>query len=72
MQVLVGGASQHYRADISNFFGFDLGRWFPYNLARTWHVQLSILWVATSFLAAGIFLVPMIAGREPRGQYLLA
>ena len=45
---------------------------FPYNLTRTWHVQLSILWVATAFLAAGIFLAPMIAGREPRGQHWLA
>jgi nitric oxide reductase subunit B len=33
---------------------------------------LSILWVATAFLAAGIFLAPMIAGREPRGQHWLA
>ncbi len=72
VQVLVGAASQHYRADISNFFGFDLGRWLPYNLARTWHVQLSLLWVSTSYLAAGIFLVPMIAGREPQRQHVLA
>jgi nitric oxide reductase subunit B len=35
-------------------------------------VQLSIFWTATSFLAAGIFLAPMIAGREPRGQKWLA
>ena len=72
VQTLVGAASQHYRADLSGFFGLDLARWFPYNLTRTWHVQLSILWVATAFLAAGIFLAPMIAGREPRGQHWLA
>ena len=72
VQVLVGAASQHYRADVSNFFGFDLARWLPYNLVRTWHVQLSILWVAVSFLAAGIFLVPMIAGPDPRHQHVLA
>lgn len=46
----------------------DLARGFPYNITRTWHLQLAILWVATAFLAAGIFLTPMIAGREPRGQ----
>jgi len=72
VQVLVGAASQHYRADVSNFFGFDLSRWLPYNLVRTWHVQLSILWVAVSFLAAGIFLVPMIAGPDPKHQHVLA
>ena len=71
VQTLCGGASEHYRADIQSFFGFDLGRILPYNIVRTWHVQLAIFWVATSYLAAGIFLVPMISGREPRGQKLL-
>ena len=72
VQTLVGGASQHYRAEISNFFGVDLAQLIPYNIARTWHLQLAIFWVATAFLAAGIFLLPMITGREPRHQHLLA
>ncbi|PSH03426.1 MAG: nitric-oxide reductase large subunit [Acidobacteria bacterium] len=72
LQTLVGGASQHYRADLSNFFGIDLARFLPFNIARTWHVQLAIFWVSVSYLAAGIFLVPMVTGREPRGQNLLA
>jgi nitric oxide reductase subunit B len=72
LQALLGGATQHYRADISNFFGLDLARLLPFNIARTWHLQLAIFWVATSYLAAGIFLVPMIAGVEPRGQNWLA
>ncbi len=72
IQTLVGGASQHYRADLGSFFGIDLGRLFPYNIARTWHLQLAIFWVATSYLAAGIFLVPMITGYEPRGQHILS
>ena len=41
-------------------------------MARTWHLQLAIFWVSTSFLAAGIFLTPMIVGREPRRQNWLA
>ena len=72
VQTLVGAASEHYRADVASFFGFDLARFLPFNVVRTWHVQLSIFWTATSFLAAGIFLAPMIAGREPRGQKWLA
>jgi nitric oxide reductase subunit B len=72
IQTLVGAASEHYRADLAGFFGIDLAQVLPYNLMRTWHVQLAIFWVATSFLAAGIFLAPMIAGREPRGQHFLA
>jgi nitric oxide reductase subunit B len=72
IQTLVGAASQHYRAELGSFFGFDLAAIFPYNLMRTWHVQLAIFWVATSFVAAGIFLAPMIARREPKGQGALA
>jgi nitric oxide reductase subunit B len=72
IQTLVGGASQHYRADLSNFFGIDLARLVPFNLARTWHLQLAIFWVATSYLAAGIFLAPMLSGREPKIQKWLA
>ncbi|HVQ96294.1 MAG TPA: cbb3-type cytochrome c oxidase subunit I [Mycobacteriales bacterium] len=73
VQALVGAAAEHYRADLGSFFGIPLDRWLPYNLVRTWHVQLALFWVSTSFLAAGIFLVPMITRRrEPRGQGGLA
>jgi len=72
LQALLGGATQHYRAEIADFFGFDLARVLPFNIARTWHLQLAIFWVSTSFLAAGIFLAPMITGREPRGQNWLS
>jgi nitric oxide reductase subunit B len=72
LQALLGGATEHYRAELSNFFGIDLARILPFNIARTWHLQLAIFWVATAFLAAGIFLTPMIAGREPKGQGWLA
>ena len=71
VQSLLGAAIEHYRADLGSFFGLDLARILPFNLARTWHVQLSLLWTATSFLAAGIFLAPIISGREPRRQHWL-
>ena len=71
VQTLLGGATAHYHAETGGFFGFDLARVLPYNLARTWHLQLALFWVVASFLAAGIFLAPVIAGSEPRGQRLL-
>ncbi|GHG52085.1 nitric oxide reductase [Sinomonas cellulolyticus] len=70
-QGLLGGAIEHYRADLSSFFGMDLAQLLPFNLARTWHVQLSIFWTAASFLAAGIFLAPYISGREAKKQHVL-
>ncbi|WP_433231190.1 nitric-oxide reductase large subunit [Actinomadura formosensis] len=72
-QTFAGAASEHYRADLGSFFGIPLDRWLPFNVVRTWHVQLSLFWVSTSFLAAGIFLVPMITKRrDPKGQGALA
>ena len=72
LQNLLGGATAHYHAEDGGFFGIDLPEWLPYNLTRTWHLQLAIFFVATAYLAAGIFLAPLIAGREPRGQGLLS
>ncbi|UXY31546.1 nitric-oxide reductase large subunit [Streptomyces sp. HUAS TT20] len=73
VQALLGSAAQHYRADLGSFFGIPLDRWLPYNLVRTWHTQLAIFWVVTSFLAIGIFITPLIArGWEPRKQALLS
>lgn len=71
VQAVLGAAVEHYRADLASFFGLDLARILPFNLARTWHLQLSLLWTAASFLAAGIFLAPIIAGREPKRQHWL-
>jgi nitric oxide reductase subunit B len=73
LQSLLGAATQHYRADLGSFFGIPLDRLLPYNITRTWHTQLAIFWVVTSFLAIGIFLAPLIArGWEPARQALLS
>ena len=55
-QTMVEAAAVHYRADLSTFFGLDLASILPYNLARTWHVQLSLFWTAAAFLAGGVIL----------------
>lgn len=68
IQTLLGGVAAHYRAEPGNFFGFDISQLLPFNIARTWHLQLAIFWVSASFLATGIFIVPLIAKREPKGQ----
>jgi nitric oxide reductase subunit B len=72
IQATVGASAEHYRVELEGFFGFDLAQIFPYNLARTWHVQLSLLWTAATFLAAAIFIAPIISGREPKGQHYLS
>ncbi|MES2162049.1 MAG: cbb3-type cytochrome c oxidase subunit I [Pseudomonadota bacterium] len=65
-QSLVGGAVAHYRADPASFYGFQLERVFPSNLMRTWHLQLAIFWIATSYVAAALFLGRSLRADEPR------
>jgi len=72
IQSTLGAAVEHYRVELSGFFGLDLAQLLPFNLSRTWHVQLSLLWTAAAFLAAAIFLAPIISGREPKRQHWLA
>lgn len=67
-QVLVGGATAHYRADPKSFYGFNLSALFPSNILRTWHLQLAIFWIATSYIAGGLFLATSLGEKDPKGQ----
>lgn len=66
MQTLVGGATAHYRSDPGSFYGFQLETIFPSNLLRAWHLQSAIFWIATSFVAAALFLARTLRSDEPR------
>jgi nitric oxide reductase subunit B len=68
LQAFAGGALAHYRVESGAFYGMDLARFLPYNLLRTFHLQLAIFWIATSWVAGGLLLAPLVGGTEPRGQ----
>lgn len=67
-QALAGAAVAHYRVEPGGFYGFDLARLFPSHILRTWHLQLAIFWVATAYVAGGLFLASGLGGTEPAGQ----
>lgn len=70
-QVLLGGFTAHYTVEGQTFYGVDVSQWFPYSLVRTWHIQSALFWIATGFLAAGLFLAPLIhGGKDPKHQRL--
>ncbi|HEY5960997.1 MAG TPA: nitric-oxide reductase large subunit, partial [Polyangiaceae bacterium] len=70
LQVFLGALTAHYTVEGDSFFGVPLAKYIPYVTSRTWHIQLGVFWIATAFLAAGLFLAPVIGGREPRFQRL--
>ncbi|HHQ5054791.1 TPA: nitric-oxide reductase large subunit [Staphylococcus aureus] len=70
VQILLGELLAHYYVE-NKFFGIEIQRLFPFNIAKTWHVQLVIFWVATTWLAAGIYIVPKVLGNKPKKQGVL-
>ena len=70
LQIAFGAATAHFAVEGQDFYGLPLSEIAPYALTRTWHVQLAVLWIATAWLGAGLYLAPMIAGFEPRRQRL--
>jgi nitric oxide reductase subunit B len=70
VQILMGVITAHYGVEGLGFYGLPLADILPYSISRTWHIQLAIFWIATSWLATGLFIAPAISGKEPRYQKL--
>lgn len=71
VQILNGGLLAHYTVHPGKFYVELVGQMYPYSWAKTWHLQLAILWIALSWMGTAVYLGPLVAGREPRGQHLL-
>ncbi|WP_269494487.1 nitric-oxide reductase large subunit [Castellaniella sp. S9] len=70
-QIFIGGFTAHYTVEGQTFYGVNVSEWLPYSLVRTWHIQAALFWIATGFLAAGLFLAPIInGGKDPKFQKL--
>lgn len=68
VQIGLGAVTAHYGVEGEGFYGIPLARWLPYSVTRTWHTQLGIFWIATAWLATGLFIAPAVSGYEPKGQ----
>lgn len=70
VQVIMGIVTAHYTVEGQALYGIPLAEWLPYSISRTWHVQIAIFWIATSWLATGLYYAPAISGVEPKFQRL--
>ena len=69
LQIGLGAVTAHYTVEGTHFYGIPLGNILPYAAVRTWHLQLGVFFIATCFLAAGLFIGPFV-GKEPKRQAL--
>jgi nitric oxide reductase subunit B len=70
VQVMLGVVTAHFGVEGGGFYGIPLDEIMPYSLSRTWHVQLGIFWIATSWLATGLYIAPAVSEYEPKFQKL--
>ncbi|GJM25620.1 MAG: nitric-oxide reductase large subunit [Phycisphaerae bacterium] len=70
VQMLLGVITAHYGVEGDGFYGLPLSDWLPYSVTRTWHIQIGLFWIATAWLAAGLFIGPLVSEKEPKGQRL--
>lgn len=70
LQIVLGIITAHYGVEGNGFYGIPLAKFLPYTITRTWHTQLGIFWIATAWLASGLYIGPAVSGVEPRFQKL--
>jgi len=70
VQILMGAITAHYGVEGQGFYGIPLDKYLPYAITRTWHLQIAIFWIATSWLATGLYVGPAVSGHEPKYQRL--
>jgi nitric oxide reductase subunit B len=68
LQVVMGVITAHYGVEGNGFFGIPIDQILPYAVTRTWHTQLAIFWIATAWLATGLYIAPAVAGKDPKFQ----
>ncbi len=71
VQIFNGGLLAHYTVHPGKFYVALVGEMYPYSWAKSWHLQLAILWIAVSWMGTAVYLAPLVAGREPPRQRLL-
>jgi nitric oxide reductase subunit B len=70
VQIGLGALTAHYGVEGQDFYGFPIAKYLPYAVTRTWHTQLAVFWIATAWLATGLYIAPAISGHEPKFQRL--
>jgi len=70
LQIGMGAITAHYAVEGQSFFGIPLAQVLPYVVSRTIHTQVGIFWIATAWLATGLYVAPLLSGREPKLQKL--
>ena len=71
VQVLAGILTVHDFVGLINCFGFNISEALPITVTRSWHVQLSILWISACWIGASFFMMSLVSPIQPKKQVTL-
>ncbi len=70
VQLIIGGYLAHLYTDPTNDFLISQDI-LPFNVLRSMHTQIAILWVAVGWLVGGLLIAPWIANRDHKFPWLV-
>lgn len=68
IQVLSGVVTLNEFVDFLGFVGIKMSAEVPITVTRSWHLMLSLFWISACWIASSIFILPIMAKREVKGQ----
>ncbi len=71
LQVLSGILTVHDFVGIVNWFGYDLSELLPITITRSWHVQLSIIWISACWIGGSFFMMSLVSPKQSAAQLKL-
>ena len=70
VQLIIGGYLSHLYTEPKGDFIFDQSI-LPFNVLRSIHTQLAILWVAVGWLVGGLLIAPWVANKDHKFPWLV-
>jgi len=71
IQVLSGVVTLNEFVDFLGYVGINMSAEVPITITRSWHLMLSLYWISTCWIASSIFILPIMAKKEVKGQLKL-
>jgi nitric oxide reductase subunit B len=71
VQVLSGILTVHDFVNFVHFFGYNISIVLPETITRSWHVQLSLLWISACWIGGSFFMMALVSPKQPTGQVRL-
>lgn len=70
VQMFLGGYLAHLYTDPTHDFLLPQSL-FPFNVFRSMHTQIAILWIAVGWLVGGLLIAPWVAGKDHKYPWLI-